>query len=85
MISFQLNQKIEAHFKMIGLDKSICKGLKYEMMLKLSACTKFTTTTTTTVKTTTRKSALKKSEPTSGCDRILLSFVLLVFAGIAVS
>ena len=32
---FQLNKKIEDQYRRVHMDGAICKGLTYEMMLKL--------------------------------------------------
>ena len=78
---FQLNQKIDVHFKKFSIDNLICKGLKYEMMLKLSACDQYkTTTTTTTRKPTTPKNSSKQrrnQETNSSLRNLLSNFLIL--------
>jgi len=83
----KLNQKIEVHFKKFGIDHLICKGLKYEMMLKLGACDQFKTTTTTTRRPTTTKSSKQRrnQDKTSSSLRNLLSNFLILIVALTVS
>lgn len=83
----KLNQKIEVHFKNFGIDNLICMGLKYEMMLKLSACDQYKTTTTTTTKKpkTPKTSSKKKRDETSSSLRNLLSNFLILLIALTVS
>jgi len=82
----RLNNKISVHYKRFQLDQTICKGLKYEMMMKLNACMAFTTTTTTTTTTTstTTKKTIRQTTPkTSAASRhILNGIVFTIFVGI---
>jgi len=49
----KLDKKIRTYYTPWGLDQTICEGLDYQMMLKLSSCQEFTTSTSTTTSTTT--------------------------------
>jgi hypothetical protein len=82
----KLNQKINVHFKKFEIDNLICKGLKYEMMLKLSACDQYKTTTTTTRKpTTTKSSKQRRNQETNSSLRNLLSNFLILLVALTVS
>lgn len=84
----KLNQKITVHFKKFEIDNLICKGLKYEMMLKLSACDQYKTTTTTTTRrpTTPKKSSKqRRNQDTNSSLRNLLSNFLILLVALTVS
>ena len=61
-MSLQLDKKIKTYYTPWGLDQTICEGLNYAMMIKLTSCIEFTTsTTTTTTPSTTTTIATKRT------------------------